>query len=221
MKAHDEAVSGMEQKWKAQYWHGSRDGEVGEWRDVAYAPLFDSAKDGEMWEVENQEYFIRTSTRYVPAKPAPEPLSGGASDGEMTELFIGAVEQITGKRPENITHFGPSAASSDPALKVQEQEDRMNDQVLDERDDYEERLSALADAVEEHFRVPVGEWSSANEKDRTALEILGGGFKTDSDMDRLAKKLAAALEEALQVGRVPLTKNIIEARAEAKKAGCA
>lgn len=53
--------------------------------------------------------------------------------------------------------------------------------LLKERDELEERLDKLAEAISEHFEVPIGEHSSANDPIEVALEILGGGYKTKYD----------------------------------------
>ncbi len=60
----------------------------------------------------------------------------------------------------------------------QAEDERMELQTIAERDDMENRLTVLAEAVGEYFAVPVGEWSSSNDPDKVALEILGGGYKT-------------------------------------------
>lgn len=55
----------MSTQWKAQYWNGSLDGEVGEWDDVEEA-TFASETEGLQWEIDHQEEFHRISTRIVP-----------------------------------------------------------------------------------------------------------------------------------------------------------
>lgn len=61
------------------------------------------------------------------------------------------------------------------------QDEAMDEQVMRERDDYEDRLTNLANAVGSYFDVPVGEWSNCNEPDRVALGILNGEYKTKFD----------------------------------------
>lgn len=69
----------------------------------------------------------------------------------------------------------------DGAKEAVSQDEAMDEQVMRERDDYEDRLTDLANAVGSYFHVPVGEWSNCNEPDRVALGILNGEYKTKFD----------------------------------------
>lgn len=71
--------------------------------------------------------------------------------------------------------------------------DRVADQLIQERDHAENWGTTLATAVSEHFRVPVGEYSNMNDPRREALEILNGGYVTDSDEERERDALKAEL----------------------------
>jgi hypothetical protein len=77
-----------------------------------------------------------------------------------------------------VYHFG-CVSDAIARLNTHSYPDTWLDTVIKERDDNEERLTQLAEAVGEYFGVPVGEWSSANDPVTVALEILAGGYKTD------------------------------------------
>jgi hypothetical protein len=62
--------------------------------------------------------------------------------------------------------------------RAAEQDEREQEQLLKERDEMEERLTILAEAVGHYFDVPVGEWSNCNSPDQVALAILNGEYKT-------------------------------------------
>lgn len=62
--------------------------------------------------------------------------------------------------------------------------ERPETQLIEERDHAEDLGTKLANAVSEYFRVPVGEYSSANDPREVALDILDGAYETDSDTDR-------------------------------------
>jgi hypothetical protein len=58
------------------------------------------------------------------------------------------------------------------------------------RDRYHEKADDLASAISKHFRVDIGEHSNANCPWDVALEVMEGGYVTDSDADRLRVLLA-------------------------------
>ena len=74
-------------------------------------------------------------------------------------------------------------------------DEAMDMQTVKERDDFEERLTILAEAVGRYFDVPVGEWSSANSPDREALKILNGEYKTKFDRQRTPSPTEAPPED--------------------------
>lgn len=58
-----------------------------------------------------------------------------------------------------------------------------DEQTIKERDELEDRLTNLAEAVGDYFEVPVGEWSNCNDPDKVAIAIIGGEYKTKYDRD--------------------------------------
>lgn len=81
-----------------------------------------------------------------------------------------------------------------------EAEDAAHCNTIEQRDEAEKLGTMLANAVAEHFRVEVGEYSNLNDPRLVALEILGGGYITDSDADRKIAALAAGQATAAQQG---------------------
>ena len=79
-----------------------------------------------------------------------------------------------------------------------EAEDAAHCNTIEQRDEAEKLGTMLANAVAEHFRVEVGEYSNLNDPRLVALEILGGGYITDSDADRKIAALAAVQATAAQ-----------------------
>lgn len=80
-------------------------------------------------------------------------------------------------------------------------EERQHLNTVDQRDLAEEMADKLANAVSELFRVEVGEHSSMSSPWTTALEVLDGDFKTDSDRDREVVSLRAQLDNTGQSRR--------------------
>jgi hypothetical protein len=80
-------------------------------------------------------------------------------------------------------------ADQEQAQAHLQRESDAHTRTMAERDHAEEIGTRLANAVGEHFRVEVGEHSSANDPRVMALAILGGEYITDSDADRRIKKL--------------------------------
>ena len=64
-------------------------------------------------------------------------------------------------------------------------------ELIKQRDVAEDYGTKLANAVSEFFRVEVGEYSNMNDPREVALDILEGGFITDSDADRKIAALEA------------------------------
>ncbi len=79
-----------------------------------------------------------------------------------------------------------------------EAEDAAHCNTIEQRDEAEKLGTMLANAVAEHFRVEVGEYSNLNDPRIVALEILDGGYITDSDADRKIAALAAGQATAAQ-----------------------
>jgi len=75
-------------------------------------------------------------------------------------------------------------------------------ELIDERDGWEERATALADAVGEYFGVPVGEHKSANCPISEAMKILNGEYKTPA-VDKAWGRFQAAVTEPEPVASVP------------------
>jgi hypothetical protein len=74
-----------------------------------------------------------------------------------------------------------------------EQKSEHDGELLEEirdRDRYHEKADDLANAIAKHFRVEIGEHSNANCPWDVALDIMAGGYITDSDEDRLRIVLA-------------------------------
>lgn len=84
-----------------------------------------------------------------------------------------------------------------------EAEDAAHCNTIEQRDEAEKLGTMLANAVAEHFRVEVGECSNLNDPRIVALEILDGGYITDSDADRKIAELAAGQATAAQAGEYP------------------
>jgi hypothetical protein len=74
------------------------------------------------------------------------------------------------------------ALTAQPApVVVSDEECKDCMELMKERDELEERLDKLAEAISEHFEVPIGEHSSANDPIEVAFDILNGGYKTKYD----------------------------------------
>ena len=97
------------------------------------------------------------------------------------------------------TRYSSEGVAADAIIAVISQQEaepveECNDclELIDERDSWEERATALADAVGEYFGVPVGEHTSANCPINEAMKILNGEYQTPA-VDKAWNKFQTAI----------------------------
>lgn len=93
-----------------------------------------------------------------------------------------------------------AALSQQEAEPVEECRDCM--ELIEDRDSWEERATALADAVGEYFGVPVGEHTSANCPINEAMKILNGEYQTPA-VDKAWSRFQAAINAPQPVASMP------------------
>ena len=103
------------------------------------------------------------------------------------------------EQPDGDPHGECAAEISRLKAEVERLDDALT-QALLERDEMEERATALADSVGEFLGVDVGEWSSCNDPTRRAMEALyAGAPKSDDAPDAARPGIPESLLLALRL----------------------
>lgn len=121
---------------------------------------------------------------------------------ESKQDFIARVRAILSADPD--ARVSSVRQQLEEAQRKLNAEDVAHSNTLEQRDRAEKAADELAKAVSKHFRVDIGEHSSANDPWQEALSVIDGEYETDSDQDREIVALKAERRLAEAQGQEPV-----------------
>ena len=135
-----------------------------------------------------------------PAEPDYEAIAC-AIDPDMSEWFV-RLGHVPARIIQSFLEHPTLLAKTMAGLGyVSESE---NEEALKERDDTQDKLDEVVEAVSSCFKEDVGEWSSGNNPANNAIEILESHEGESAQLEQ-AEERVRVLEEALE-GILPLAK---------------
>ncbi|MPQ71458.1 hypothetical protein [Pseudomonas sp. MWU12-2323] len=171
-----------------------------ECNDPDYSGLYNHKEEAQT-QVADHGGAITGLWNIPPTGGAPDEVERLRKEVELLKINVGALEFARDSCKINETAIKAAGhetiddlAQERDALRGKlSEEKRGHLNTIDQRDLAEDMANKLAVAVRDHFRVDVGEHSNMHCPWTTALEILDGDFKTDSDQDREVERLLGDL----------------------------